>query len=75
MVVKRRFERMYNMMNCKSYMKKGDLPENKEMFFYGFKHDKTDKVDNYILIECESDELYGKDKNFNFGSENFSKNR
>ena len=58
MVVKRRFERIYNMMECKSYMKNEDIPENKEIFVYGFKHIKTDKVNNYLLIECESDKLY-----------------
>ena len=70
MVVKRRFERINNMMECKSYIKKEDISENKEMFIYGFKHVKTDKIDNYILIGCESDELFENDKLFNFWSKN-----
>ena len=31
MVVKRRFERLHNMMECISYMKNEDIPENKEI--------------------------------------------
>ena len=31
MVVKTRFERIYNKMECKSYMKNEDIPENKEI--------------------------------------------
>ena len=58
-------------MECKSYMKNKDVPENKEIFFYGFKHIKTDKIDNYILIGCESDELYEIIKLFNFSSNKF----
>ena len=71
MVVKRRFERIYNMMECKSYMKNKDIPENKQIFVYGFKHIKTDKIDNYQLIGCESDKSYESDKLFNFWSKNF----
>ena len=41
------------------------------MFIYGFKHGKTDKVDNYILIGCESDELFEIDKLFNLWSNKF----
>ena len=40
-VVRRRFERIYNMMECISYMKNEDLPENKGISVYGFKHFKT----------------------------------
>ena len=37
MIVKRRFERMFNMMLVfKSYTKYEDIPENKEMFIYSF---------------------------------------
>ena len=61
-----RFERIYNMMECKSYLKKEDIPESKEIFVYGFKHNITDKVDNYILTGCHSDDLYENDKLFNF---------
>ena len=32
MVLKRRFERMNNMMACKSYTKDEDVPKNKEIF-------------------------------------------
>ena len=72
MIKQRRFERIYNMMmNCKSYTKNEDIPENKEIFVYSFKHVKTDKVDNYILIGCESDVLFENDKLFNFWSNKF----
>ena len=33
MFVKRRFERIYNMMECKPYMENEDTPENKEIFW------------------------------------------
>ena len=59
------------MTECKSYMKNENIPENKEKFIHGFKHIKTDKVDNYILIGCELDELYENDKLFNFWCNNF----
>ena len=72
MVVKRRFERLFNMMmECKPYTKNEDISENKEIFIYGFKHVKTDKVDNYRLIGCESDDLLENDKLFNFWSNKF----
>ena len=73
MVVKRRFERICNMMDCKSYMKNEDIPENKEILVYGFKHINTDKLDKYILIRWESDEIYGKDNLFKFWSNKFTK--
>ena len=66
MVVKRRFERINNLMECKSYIKNEDTSENKEIFVYGFNCVKTDKIDKYILIGCASDELYEKDNPFNF---------
>ena len=47
-VVKRRFERLYNAKETSTYTKYEDNPENEELFNYGFKHIKTDKVDNYI---------------------------
>ena len=69
MVVKRRFERIYNMMmDFKSYIKYEVIPENKEIFIYSFEPVKTDKVDNYILIGSESDELHENDKLFNIWS-------
>ena len=68
MVVKRRFERIYNMMlDFKSYIKYEDLPENKEIFIYSFKPVQTNKVENYILIASESDELH-ENKLFNIWS-------
>ena len=67
-IVKRRFERIRNMMDYKSYTKNEDIPENKEIFVYSFKHVKTDKVNNYILIASESDELHENDKLFNIWS-------
>ena len=65
-IVKRRFERIHNMMECKLYMKNEDIPENKEIFDYGFKHIKTDKIDIYILFGCHSDEIFENEKLFNF---------
>ena len=34
LVVKRRFERINNLMECKSYIQNKDISENKEMFVY-----------------------------------------
>ena len=70
MIENRRFERINNMIACKSYMKHENVPENKEVFVYGFKHIKTDKIDNYELIGSESDEL-NENKLINFCSSNF----
>ena len=53
------------MMECISYMENEDIPENIKIFV------ETDKVDNYILIGCESDKLYENDKRFNFISIKF----
>ena len=71
MVEKRRFERINDMITCKSYIKYEDIPENKEIFVYGYKHIKTNKIDNYILIGCQLDELFENDKLFNFWSNKF----
>ena len=68
MVVKRRFERIRNIMDYKSYTKNEYIPENKEIFVYSFKPVKTDKVEYYILIASESDELHEKDELFNIWS-------
>ena len=57
-VVKRRFDRIYNMMECKAYIKNEGISENKEVFLFRFKHIKADKIDKYIFIVCESDELF-----------------
>ena len=35
-------------------------------FVYGFKRTNTDKIDNYILIGRDSDEIQENDKLFNF---------
>ena len=45
----RRFDRVKNMIACKLYMKNEDIPENKEIFVDGFKQNKKDKNDNFIL--------------------------
>ena len=42
------------MMECKLYMTNEDIPENKEVFLYGFNHFMKMKVDNYIIIGFES---------------------
>ena len=71
MIKKRRFERIKNMMECKSYIKNEDNSENKDIFIYGFQHVKTDKIDKYILYGSESDELHENDILFNFWSNKF----
>ena len=58
-------------MECESYMKNEDNPENEEIFFNGFKHIKTDEIDNYISIGCESDKLHENDKLFDFWFKKF----
>ena len=69
MVVKRRLERIYNMMvDFKSYIKYEDIPENNEIIIYSFKPVQTNKVENYILIASESDELHENDKLYNIWS-------
>ena len=37
-VVKRHFEKINSLMECKLYMESEDIPEDKEIFVYGFKH-------------------------------------
>ena len=71
MVLKRGFERIKNVIECKTYIEKENNPENKEQFVYGFKHIKTDKINFYILIGCESVEIYKNDKLINFWSNKF----
>ena len=39
-LVKRRFERIYNMMDVNSYTKNEENPENEEIYICGFKHVK-----------------------------------
>ena len=50
MVMKRRYEMIYNMVEINSYTKDEEFPENEEIFAFGFQHGNTDKIDNYILI-------------------------
>ena len=68
MIMKRRSERICNKMQCKLYMKNEDIPGNKEIFVYGFKHIKTDKFEKNVIIGRESDELYENVELFNFWS-------
>ena len=48
MIENRRFERINDIIAFKSYIKYGDIPENREVSVYGFKHIKTDEIDNYL---------------------------
>ena len=68
MIKQRRFEKIYSALESMDYTKHEDIPENKEIFIYGFKHIKTGKIDNYFLIGCEADELYENNNLFNFWS-------
>ena len=68
MIVKRRFERINNMIESESCNKNEDFPENKEIFGCGFKHIKTDKVDTFLIIGCASYKINGIIKLFNFWS-------
>ena len=73
MIQKRLFETINNVIACNFYIKNEDNPENKVIFVYGFKRIRTDKVDKYIIIGCESDGLYENNKLFNFWSNKFIK--
>ena len=53
MVAKRRFERINSLIACKSYIQYKDIPEIKEIFIYGCKHNKTDEINQYIVIGCD----------------------
>ena len=70
-VKKRRFEKIFNMMECKSYTENEDISENKKIFIYGFNHIKTNKIVNYILFRSESDEINENNKLFKFWSDKF----
>ena len=72
MFVKRGFERIYFMMEVKSYTKDEEIPEYKEIFVYGFKHIKTDQLDNYIKMGWEPDEFYENDEPLNLWSTKFT---
>ena len=74
MIEKRRFERISNSIESMTSTKYENISKNKEIFIYGLKHVKTDKIDNYILIGSESDELFENNKLFNFWSNNFINN-
>ena len=54
-------------------MKNEDIPENKEIFIYGVKHNETDKIDEDITIGCESNELYENNILFNIWFNKFVK--
>ena len=68
---KRRFERIYHAIETMTYTKYEVIPGNKKIFIYGLKYVKTVKIDNYILMGCESEELYENDKLFVFWSNKF----
>ena len=51
------------------------LHENKEIYVFGFKPIKTDKLDHYILIGCESVKIFENNKQFIFWCNIFKKER
>ena len=55
MLEKRRIERINEAKESTSDTKYEDIPQKQEIFVYGFKHIKTDEIDNYILIACGSE--------------------
>ena len=59
------------MIVFKSYINNKHILSDKEIFFYGFEHTKTDKIDKYILIGCGLEGFYENDKLFNFWSNIF----
>ena len=67
----RRFKRRINVIAFKSHMEDEDTPANKKIFVYGFKHIKTDELDNFILIGCASNEIYENIKLLNFWCNKF----
>ena len=69
--MKRCFGRIYNAIETMTCTKYEGVSENKEKIIYGFKNVKRDKVDNYILFGCQSDELFEYDKLFIFWSGKF----
>ena len=72
MVEKRRFDRMYNAIETMNYTKYDDVPVNEEIFVYGFKQIKRVKINNHILIGCESHGLFENDQLFNFWANKFT---
>ena len=71
MIEKRPFERINIMIACISYIKNEVVPGNKEIFVYGFKNIKTDKIENHILIGCKSEVFLENIEVFNFWSNKF----
>ena len=68
MIETRRFERIKNMVACKSYTKHQNALEKKSESFTDSNIYKTDKIDKYILTGCHSDE---NNKLLNFWSAKF----
>ena len=75
MAVKKRFKRIYNAIESIFYTKYEDTPESKVVFIYGFKRNKTDKIDNYIFTACDSDHLYENYKLIYLWSDKFFNKR
>ena len=57
-----------NMIKSKAYMKHEDVPESQEIFVNGFNPTKTDKIEYFVKIGCESDELFENDELFKLWS-------
>ena len=68
MIGNRRFERINKLTESKSCIKNESIPENKEIFIYGFKHIERGKLEGCLKIGCESHKLCEKNKLFNFSS-------
>ena len=71
MIVTRRLERINRAIKSMAYTKNEAIRKNKQVFCIGFKHTKTDKAENYIIIGCKSDDFYKIDKIFSFWSNRF----
>ena len=56
-------------------MRYEDVLKNKGIIIYEVKHIKTDKVNQYILLEFESHELNENNKLFNFLSSKLLKKK
>ena len=73
MLENRRFEKINVATESMISTKHEGIPENKEIFNHGTEHIETKKVHNFILVACESDELYENDKLINSWWNKFSK--
>ena len=71
MVEEERFERIYNMIGVNFDTKYEEFPENREIFFFGYKHIGTKNVQSFILIGSDLDELNENDELFIFCSNEF----